>query len=62
MPRTSPRLRKITIHLPREEADRIERLQAIAGLDAATPSASKLIGALIRRGLESVERELPQAA
>ncbi|MBK6515331.1 MAG: hypothetical protein IPM79_27595 [Polyangiaceae bacterium] len=43
--------------LPADVVDRVDRLRRLAGVDAARPSESATLLALVRRGLESVERE-----
>lgn len=43
--------------LPADMVDRVERLRRLAGVDAARPSESATLCALVKRGLESVEAE-----
>ncbi len=50
-------LQAIDLCLPADVVDRVDRLRRLAGVDAARPSESATLLALVRRGLESVERE-----
>jgi hypothetical protein len=53
----TPNFRRATVCLPLPLAARLGRLRDLSGVEGARPSESALLVALLRRGLESFERE-----
>lgn len=49
---------RYTVRLSSNDGERVERVRKQLSIDDATFSENKLVTVLIRRGLDSIEREL----